>query len=392
MINMEMKYTVCEGGGQGIGLRLKGCAVERMEVRKYMTRNRRKKLAGILLAAGIAIGSLAGCGDSYGNESGTKVVLTTGFNKDEVFRIETSTCSLPEIMVYLTNIQNRYESVYGTEIWETNVDGVTLEQNVKDIALAQIARIKTMNLMAKKYEVELSEEEKAQVENAADTYYRSLSDTEISQMGVSEETINKLYTEFALAEKVYQYTIKDINPEISDDEARTITVQHILIRTYALDGTGRKTAYTEQAKQDAYERACEVYKLAEQGEDFDELIRRYSEDDKSTYSFGKGEMDKAFETAAFNLGKDEISNIVESESGYHIIKCLNTFNKDETDANKVKIVDQRRAEAFGQEYDAYVETLTRNLNEELWNKVGFIHDENVKTMNFFDIYSEYFGN
>ena len=325
-----------------------------------------KKFAGLLLAAGITVVSVTGCGD--GNNIGTKVVLTTGFEKDEVFRIETSTCSLPEIMVYLTNIQNRYESVYGTEIWNTNVDGVTFEQNVKDIALAQIARIKTMNLMAGRYEVELSDEEKVQV-----------------------ETISELYKEFALAEKVYQYTIKDINPEISDDEARTITVQHILIKTYALDGTGKKIEYTEQAKRNAYNEACEVLEMAKEGEDFDELIRRYSEDDKGTYSFGKGEMEEAFETAAFNLGKDEISEIVETEFGYHIIKCLNTFNKDETDANKIKIVDQRRSEAFGQEYDAYVATLTRNLNEELWDSVGFIHDENVHTMSFFDVYTEYFG-
>lgn len=357
--------------------------------REYMNGNSLRRLAGILLAAGICLGALSGCGGNKG--IGTKVVLTTGFNKDEVFRIETSTCLLPEIMVYLTNIQNRYESVYGTEIWDTNVDGVTLEQNVKDIALAQIARIKTMNLMAERYQVELSGEEKAQVENAADTYYQSLNDMEIEQMGVSEKTIRELYTEFALAEKVYQYTIKDINPEISDDEARTITVQHILIKTYALDGTGKKIEYTERARNNAYQEACEALELAQEGEDFDELIRRYSEDSRGTYSFGKGEMDEAFETAAFNLGKDEISDIVETEFGYHIIKCLNTFDKDETDANKVKIVDQRRAEAFGQEYDAYVETLTRNLNEDLWNSVGFIHDENVTTMSFFDVYAEYFG-
>lgn len=348
-----------------------------------------KRIAAYLLFVVMLTGTVVGCGD--GDGFGTKVVLTTGFDRDEIFRIETSTCSLPEIMVYLTNIQNRYESVYGPEIWATNVDGVTLEQNVKDIALAQIARIKTMNLMAERYQVELSGEEKAQVENAADAYYGSLSDAEVEQMGISRKTISDLYTEFALAEKVYQYTIKDINPEISDDEARTITVQHILIKTYALDGTGKKVEYTEEAKQDAYRRAAEALRLAREGEDFDELIRRYSEDDKSTYSFGKGEMDAAFETAAFNLGKDEISDVVETEFGYHIIKCLNTFDKDETDANKIKIVDQRRAEAFGQEYDAYVETLTRNLNEELWNRVGFIHDENVKTMDFFEVYTEYFG-
>lgn len=354
-----------------------------------MIRNRlNRPVAVLLLAAVVAAGSLTGCGKAG---IGTKVVLTTGFDKDEVFRIETSSCTLPEVMVYLTNIQNRYESVYGEEIWSTNVGGVTLEQNVKDIALAQIAQIKTMNLMAKQYEVELSDEEKAQVENAAHAYYNSLNDTEIERMGVSEKTINNLYTEFALAEKMYQYTIRDINPEISDDEARTITVQHILIKTYALDGTGKKIDYTQHAKEEAYKQACQVLQLVQDGEDFDELIRRYSEDDKSTYSFGKGEMDAAFETAAFNLGKDEISDIVETEFGYHIIKCLNTFDKEETDANKIKIVDQRRAEAFGREYDAFVETLTRNLNEELWDSVSFIHDENVTTTDFFDVYSEYFG-
>ena len=102
-------------------------------------------------------------------------------------------------------------------------------------------------------------------------------------------------------------------------------------------------------------------------------------------------MDPVFEEAAFNLGTDEVSDIVETEYGYHIIKCINTFDREETDANKIKIVEQRREEAFGREYDAYVDTLTRNLNEELWNTVGFIHDENVTTQNFFEVYSRYFG-
>lgn len=355
-----------------------------MRKRKYC------RTAAILLAVGLSAASLTGCGIGDGN--GTKVVLTTGFNKDEIFRIETSTCTLPELMVYLTTIQNRYESVYGAEIWNTKADGVTLEENVKNIALAQIAQIKTMNLMAGRYEVSLEDEEKAQAENAAKTYYGSLNDREIELMGVSEKLIEDLYTELALAEKMYQYTIKDINPEISDDEARTITVQHILIKTYALDGTGKKIEYTEHARQNAYEEACEALKEAEKEEaDFDELIRRYSEDDKATYSFGKGEMDPAFEEAAFNLGTGEISDIVETEYGYHIIKCISTFDREETDANKIKIVEQRREEAFGKEYDAYVDTLTRNLNEELWNTVSFIHDENVATQDFFEVYAQYFG-
>ena len=347
-----------------------------------------KKTIAYLLFLCTLLSSLTGCGAK--DPDGVKVVLTTGFEKDEIFRIETMSCTLPEIMVYLTNIQNQYESAYGTEIWNINLGDMTLEQNVKDIALAQIAQIKTMNLMAKQYQVELTDEEKAQAKEAAKTYYSLLNETEIEAMGIDEKTVVSLYTEYAIAEKVYRYIIKDINPEISDDEARTITIQHILIKTYALDGTGKKIEYTQKAREDAYQTAYEVWEKAAAGEDFDELIRRYSEDEKSTYSFGKGEMDPAFEKAAFNLGTDECSDIVETESGYHIIKCISTFDKEETDSNKVKIVEQRRAEVFGQEYDAFVKTLTRKLNEELWESVSFIHDENVTSSNFFDIYHTYF--
>ena len=67
-------------------------------------------------------------------------------------------------------------------------------------------------------------------------------------MGVTEETVTGLYAEYALANKVYQFIIRDINPEISDDEARTITVQHVLIKTYALDGTGKRIEYTRPMK------------------------------------------------------------------------------------------------------------------------------------------------
>lgn len=323
--------------------------------------------------------------------SGTTVVLTAGFAGDEVFRIENKSCRMPELMVYLTTTQNQYEAVYGEEIWQADLDGVTLEENVKEMVLARIAQIKTLNLLAEEKGVTLDEEEQRHVQLAAAAYYASLNETEIEKMGVTQDTIVQLYAEYALAEKVYHHIIQDINLEISDDEARTITVSHILIKTYTVDGRGERIAYTEQAKKTAYEKACEVLALATDVEhDFDSLVTQYSEDVTATYSFRKGEMEEAFETAAFNLGTNEISGIVEDSNGYHIIKCLNTFNQAETDQNKLLIIEERKKEVFGEEYDVFVETLTRRLNEEVWEKVDMIHDENVTTTGFFDIYEDYF--
>lgn len=320
-----------------------------------------------------------------------KVVFTTGFGENEVFRIDSAVCTLPELMVYLTNTQNQYESVYGSEVWNISLDGVTLEENVKEMVLAKIAQIKTMYLLADNKDVKLTEAEQTKVEQAAQEYFRSLNDTEVELLGVDQDTIVQLYTEYALADKVYEYIIQDINPEISDDEARTITVQHILLKTYTTDGAGKRVAYTDELKRNVYQRACDIREQAVSGEQsFLDLASRYSEDAAVTYSFGKGEMEASFEEAAFSLETDEISQVVETESGYHIIKCINTFDREQTDANKLEIVEERRREVFGQEYDAFVEKLNREINEKLWQQVVFIHDDNVTTSNFFDVYDKYF--
>lgn len=349
-------------------------------------RNRNRRMAAALLTVLLLL--LSGCMDSL---KGSKVVLTTGFEKNEVFRIEDMSCTLPEAMVYLINTKNRYESVYGREIWNVSLDGVTLEENIKETVLAQLAQQKTMNLLARQNGVALSEEEEARVMQAAETYFQSLSEEEKGALQITVKDVEELYREYALARKVYQYIIKDINPEISDDEARTITVQYIYFRTCILDGTGKKIEYSEEEKQEILRKAEEVrFQLKNEEADFEELILKYSDSEEGTCSFGKGEKDQAFEDAAFNLETDEISDIVETPDGYYLIKCISTFNRTETDANKVKIVEKRREEVFGQEYEDFVAALTRNLNEDLWQSVSLAGTENITTSDFFDVFNKYF--
>jgi len=347
--------------------------------------------AGFLAVAAVLILVATGCKMKLNEHGNTKVVLTTGFDRDEVFRIDKTSCRLPEVMVYLTNMKNQYEQALGSQIWQTSYEGETLEGNVKETVLARIARIKAMNLLAEKYEISLSDEELDNAAKVAKQYYESLNDRERELLDVDEKGICTMYEEYALAKKVYEYLIADINPEISDDEARTITVQHILIKTYSMNEAGERVPYPEEAKKEAYRKAQEALRKAQEGEDFTALITEYNEDSNSSYSFGKGTMDAAFEDAAFNLGTDEISDIVETEHGYHIIKCISTFDRDETDRNKVKIVEQRRKEVFNEEYSGFVEGLTRSLNEELWDTVGFIDDAEVTTSSFFEVYQEIFG-
>ena len=45
-------------------------------------------------------------------------------------------------------MQNRYESVYGPEVWNVAKGEVTLEENVKDTALARIMVLASSSLIS----------------------------------------------------------------------------------------------------------------------------------------------------------------------------------------------------------------------------------------------------
>ncbi len=332
---------------------------------------------------------LTGCDSDVLNR---KVVFTTGFSDSELFRIEDSSCSLTEASVYLLNTQNGYEDTFGKDIWGAQTDDGTVEDRLKESVLAKLAQIKVMNLLALENGIELDETELRLVASAADEYYDSLSEADIRAMNnVTRDEIEEIYRQHAVADKLYDYIIRDINPEISDDEARTITVEQILIKTYSLDENGEKVPYTSFEKDAAHMRIREIYKkLMNEESSFEELMAEYNEADESTIFFGKGEMENAYDTAAFNLGTEEISGIVETENGYVIIKCISTFNREETEANKVKIVEERKREVFGAQYDAFVTTLTKELNEKLWDRITLMDDPEATTKSFMEVYDKYF--
>lgn len=351
-----------------------------------MTGNSRRRVLFIITAAMLMA---SGCNVNKTDADTTKVVLTTGFAKNEIFRIEKASCVLPEVMVYLMNTKNQYEQTFGSQIWEVSYQGGNLEDNIKETVLARLARVKAMNLLAQERGIALEEDELAKTKEAAEVYYDSLTQEEIQALEVSLQLLETMYQEYALAEKVYQNVIADINPEISDDEARTITIEQIFIKTYTIDEKGQQVEFSQQAKTEAFRKATEALQKIHEGEDFSTVAVQYSDDSVTTYSFGKGSYDQVFEDAAFNLGTGEISSVVETERGYHIIKCISTFDRDETDRNKVKIVEKKRNEVFQEEYSSFVEGLTRNMNVDLWDTVGFIEGSEITTASFFDMYQEY---
>lgn len=96
-----------------------------------------------------------------------------------------------------------------------------------------------------------------------------------------------------------------------------VTLSHVLIGI--VPGPAMESA--------ARERAGAILSLVDQGEDFAMLARRFSEDPGSAGQggdlgyFRRGEMVPEFEAAAFALKPGEVSGVVRTEFGYHILRC-----------------------------------------------------------------------
>ncbi|KAB1440415.1 peptidylprolyl isomerase [Candidatus Galacturonibacter soehngenii] len=350
------------------------------------TRKRRKTKFGFILIACLLIGVIViGC-----TSKSTSIIFVDKLGAKDVFRVNDSVCTLSEAKIYLTNLQDQYESVYGCDMWKTKCGDLTIEDYVKKTVIAQLAQIKSMALFSKQYNIELTQEEKNTLSQAAKEYFSGLSDEQVKDMDITVEDVAKAYSDYLLASKVYSSLTTETNTEVSDDEARVVTVQQIVINKHSLDQSGSIVPSTEEEAKEAYSKANTIYEKAKNGEDFANLAENYSDNDTCELSFGRGKLENSVEKVVFNMENDELSDIIETEDSFYIMKCINSYDIEATDANKEVIIEQRKAKAFDEVYEVFLNGLVSEFNEELWDTVTLGDDGDVKTVNFFDVYNQYF--
>jgi hypothetical protein len=106
-------------------------------------------------------------------------------------------------------------------------------------------------------------------------------------------------------------------------EPKQIRAKHILVMH---DDSERKPGNIKRTRADAKARAEEALAKIRAGADFDAMVEEYSDEPgaKERHGdlerFGRRTMVKAFEDAAFKLKVGEVSDIVETPFGFHIIK------------------------------------------------------------------------
>ena len=172
-------------------------------------------------------------------------------------------------------------------------------------------------------------------------------------------------------------------------EPKKVKARHILFK---LSETG-----SEEKENEIRAKAESVLKEAREGEDFIALAKKYSEGPTKTKGgdlgyFSFGQMVKPFEAAAFDLAPGQISDLVRTEFGYHIIKVedvkeASTKPLDEVRAQILKTLAMNTSADLAYEkgqtlidqmpYDADMDTYVAGQNLEVKHTDYLTQDENI---------------
>jgi parvulin-like peptidyl-prolyl isomerase len=113
-------------------------------------------------------------------------------------------------------------------------------------------------------------------------------------------------------------------------------------------------------------------KRARAGEDFAKLAKEYSEDPGSKdkggeYKFPKGQMVAEFEAAAFSLNTNQISDIITTRFGFHIIKLLEKLPAKKVEFAKAEpdIKDGLTQQALQKQFPDYLAKLKKEAGVEI---------------------------
>ncbi|RDW19888.1 peptidylprolyl isomerase [Oceanobacillus chungangensis] len=260
--------------------------------------------------------------------SASVLTLAACSSNDEVV-VETSAGNITQDEFY-----NELKSRYGEGILQEMVTVKVLEDN---------------------YEVK-EEDIDSEIQAMKDMYGEQY-DMLITQQFGDEDALRNiikisLLQEQAAAEEV-EVTDEELQ-DLYDKKNKEVDASHILV-------ADEKTAN-------------EVKKKLDEGGDFAELAAEYStdgtaEDGGNLGYFSTGQMVPEFEDAAFSMKKGEISEPVQTQHGFHIIKVNDVREKEESIGKFEDVKDELRRELVAQKVD----------QTQLQEKVnGLIEDANVK--------------
>ncbi len=334
-----------------------------------MKRSKWMLTVGVCIA--MAVSSLCvGCGKDSTPKS--KIKLDSGKLESDsvVMAVGDEPVLYSEMMNYAYLLKRQYEGSFGSELWQYPVeDGKTVGSQAKQEIINMVTQLKVIAVTAKDQKVSLTNDEKDEAMQKAESLLSGVSDEDKKTYYLTVQGLSQIYEENILANKMFYVATDDADTDISDEEARQVSIQYMQILTNGTNKDGQTVTLDDTQKAEAKKRADNLQKQAAQTKDFLTLARDNSDAAKQELVVGKDSTDveQVVVTAALSLKKGEISSVVTGDQGYYIIYCVNDNDEDAMQSRKEEIIAARQTGMFKKKYNSWLKKNEVNISEDFWN-------------------------
>lgn len=311
-----------------------------------------KRLFSLLLCALMLLSALTSC---------SKTALTVS-NDDGTFKV-----SYDLLRYFAMNYINGYENV-SAEDFATSED---LQKKLSDNVFASVSDLATYKILAEKYDISLTREEKKAVKNTLKEYKNSYESKEAFKKDleanfITEKVLEEIYMLQALFDKLYAHLTNEYtgifrydNDVIDADiEAGNFFSAEYIVIYYTDDNKEERISELQTMLDDAKGGKSMSVMRDEKYSMYAEQIV-YSKEDIFTYT----EMNETYENAVVSLEIGAFSEVIDMENAAMIVHRL-PLSADYIDKNYNDVI----AKYLSREFFEYIEEYSASLVPEFKDK------------------------
>ena len=287
-----------------------------------------------------------------------------------------------------------YGSYMGEDMWTEDLMGTgsTMQEDTKDSVMDEMENWYLSTLHAGDYGVALSDDDNKAIGEAAKAFLDANSAAAIEQIGATEDYVKQLLIDRTYATRVQEAIEKEAEGkvEVTDDESKQSTISYYEFEKQEENAAANTADAVVDAIEDvesgedsdaeakaANEEALANAKKVAAAEDFDKAGDGLDVE-VQTYSYTTS-ADAADDTylgekvikAAKKLSEGQVSDVIETDAGYYVIRLDKKYDKDATATKKEELKSQKISEYYDEIVEGWKGDITWTVDEKAWAKVTF---------------------
>lgn len=330
-----------------------------------------KKAIALVAVVALSITALVGCKKQEPIDN-SEIVMTVGDKE----------VTLGMANFFVRYLQSAEEAnmemyqMYGYVMeWDMEVEeGTTYEESVKQSVLESLQQLYILDAHAADYNVVLTEDETAKIEEAAKAFKEA--NTDEANEKVSGEYASEYLRLITISDKMKDAVKAAHTPEVKDDEVAQKIMYYVEYATTTTDESGSATTLSDDEIAALKKDAQALLDGAKANGNLEAYAKENdAEATKAPFNASNDELDEALVKAADALELNGFTDVIVGESAIYVAQVTSLFDQEATDTAKEELIEERKEEHYTTTLETWTEETEIKVNEEVWDKISL---ENLK--------------